>query len=76
MRLITEQRLSNWRLGANNDLCINAKKTKEMIVDFRKVVRSLPTPLCIRGTSVEVVPSFKYLGIHIDHDLTWLTNTR
>lgn len=58
-----------------NNLCINAKKTKEMIVDFRRVVRSLPAPLCIGGTSVEVVPSFKYLGIHIDHDLTWHTNT-
>ncbi len=46
-----------------------------MIVDFRRVVSSLPAPLCIGGTFVEVVPSFKYLGIHIDHDLTWHTNT-
>ncbi len=71
MRLITEQ-LEAW-CKANN-LCINAKKTKEIIVDFRRGVRSLPTPLCIGGTSVKVVPSFKYLGIHIDHNLTWHTN--
>ncbi len=44
-------------------------------MDLRRVVRSLPAPLCIGGAAVEVIPSFKYLGIHIDHDLTWHTNT-
>lgn len=58
-----------------NNLCINAKRTKEMIVDFRRVIRSIPVPIYIGGTPVEVVPSFKYLGIYIDHDLTWHTNT-
>jgi len=41
---------------------------------FRRVVKSLPAPLCITGTPIEVVPSFKYLGIYHDHDLTWHTN--
>ncbi len=52
----TNYRAEVEQLGAwckANNLCINAKKTKEMIVDFGRVVRSLPTPLCIGGTSVE-----------------------
>ena len=58
----------------DNNLCINAKKTKEMIVDFRKG-RHLPPPLHIEGTAVEVVSSFRYLGVHIANDLSWSTNT-
>ncbi|KAI3361976.1 hypothetical protein L3Q82_012327 [Scortum barcoo] len=41
-----------------NNLCINVKKTKEMIVDFRRG-RHLPSPLYIGGTAVEVVSSFR-----------------
>ncbi|KAI3376031.1 hypothetical protein L3Q82_016564 [Scortum barcoo] len=55
-------------------LCINVKKTKEMIVDFRRG-RHLPSPLYIGGTAVEVVSSFRYLGVHISDDLTWSKNT-
>ncbi|KAI3366461.1 hypothetical protein L3Q82_000596 [Scortum barcoo] len=43
-----------------NNLCINVKKTKEMIVDFRRG-RHLPSPLYIGGTAVEVVSSFQTL---------------
>ncbi|KAI3376216.1 hypothetical protein L3Q82_016730 [Scortum barcoo] len=57
-----------------NNLCINVKKTKEMIVDFRRG-RHLPSPLYIGGTAVEVVSSFRYLGVHISDDLTWSNNT-
>ncbi|KAI3372152.1 hypothetical protein L3Q82_007008 [Scortum barcoo] len=53
-----------------NNLCINVKKTKEMIVD-----RHLPPPLYVGGTAVEVVSSFRYLGVHISDDLTWSNNT-
>ncbi|KAI3375837.1 hypothetical protein L3Q82_004114 [Scortum barcoo] len=56
-----------------NNLCINVKKTKEMIVDFRRG-RHLPSPLYIGGTAVEVVSSFRYLGVHISDDLTWSKN--
>ncbi|KAI3375612.1 hypothetical protein L3Q82_003934 [Scortum barcoo] len=41
-----------------NNLCINVKKTKEMILDFRRG-RHLPSPLYIGGTAVEVVSSFR-----------------
>lgn len=55
--------------------CINVKETNEMIVDFRKILRSRPTLLCIGGAFVKVVSRFKYLGIHINDDLTWITNS-
>ncbi|KAI3364884.1 hypothetical protein L3Q82_001068 [Scortum barcoo] len=45
-----------------------------MIVDFRRG-RHLPSPLYIGGTAVEVVSSFRYLGVHISDDLTWSKNT-
>ncbi|KAI3371976.1 hypothetical protein L3Q82_006846 [Scortum barcoo] len=44
-----------------NNLCINVKKTKEMIVDFRRG-RHLPSPLHIGGTAVEVVSSFRHIS--------------
>jgi len=49
------------------------KKTKEM-VDFRRDKRPLP-PLHIGGAAVEVVSSFRYLGVYISSDLTWSANT-
>ncbi|KAI3376821.1 hypothetical protein L3Q82_000396 [Scortum barcoo] len=67
------EHLEGW-CRQNNNLCINVKKTKEMIVDFRRG-RHLPSPLYIGGTAVEVVSSFRYLGVHISDDLTWSKNT-
>ncbi len=57
-----------------NNLCINGKKTKEMVVDFRRDKRP-PPPLYIGIVAVEVVSSFSYLGVYITEDLTWRTNT-
>lgn len=56
-----------------SNLCINVKKIKEMIVDFRKS-GNIPPPLHIGGVAVEVVSSFKYLGVHINNELTWTNN--
>ncbi len=66
------EHLMQWCRG--NNLCINVKKTKEMVVDFRRDRRP-PPPLYIRGVAVEVVSSFRYLGVYITEDLTWRTNT-
>ena len=57
-----------------NNLVLNADKTKEIIVDFR---RSRPnhTPLLINKTAVEVVSKTKYLGMHITDDLSWSLHT-
>jgi hypothetical protein len=45
-----------------NNLSLNVKKTKEMIVDFRKQQREHP-PIQINGTAVKQVESFKFLGV-------------
>lgn len=51
-------------------LKINACKTKEMFVDFRKNPPSLP-PVSFNSQSVEVVHQYKYLGTIIDDKLTF-----
>ncbi len=55
----------------DNCLSLNMRKTKELIVDFRKRQQQPYTPLMISGTPVERVSSFKYLGVNISEDLTW-----
>src|SRR4029434_2142808 len=54
-------------------LQLNTSKTKEMVVDFR---RSRPPllPVSIEGVSVEVVTTYKYLGVHMDNKLDWSAN--
>ncbi|KAI5629970.1 gastrula zinc finger protein XlCGF28.1-like [Silurus asotus] len=66
------QRLTAW-CGANN-LSLNVDKTKEMVVDFRRA-QSDHSPLIIDGSSVEIVKSTKFLGVHLADDLTWSLNT-
>ncbi|KAI5090364.1 gastrula zinc finger protein XlCGF28.1-like [Silurus meridionalis] len=66
------QRLTAW-CGANN-LTLNVDKTKEMVVDFRRA-QSDQSPLTIDGSSVEIVKSTKFLGVHLADNLTWSLNT-
>ncbi len=47
------------------------EKTKEIVVDFRRV----HSPLTINGATVERVSSTKFLGVHITEDLSWTNNT-
>ncbi|KAI3374116.1 hypothetical protein L3Q82_005935 [Scortum barcoo] len=53
----------------------NDDKTKELIVDFRKVKRETHDPIHINGMAVEHVSSFKFLGTHISENLSWTANT-
>jgi hypothetical protein len=53
-----------------NYLELNASKTKEMIIDFR-ISSSTPSPIVLKGSNVERVSSYKYLGIVIDDKLRW-----
>ncbi|XP_066512309.1 NLR family CARD domain-containing protein 3-like [Hoplias malabaricus] len=57
-----------------NHLQLNTSKTKEMVVDIR---RSKPVllPVTIDGVDVEVVDTYKYLGLHLDNKLDWSANT-
>ncbi|KAF7654175.1 hypothetical protein LDENG_00072940, partial [Lucifuga dentata] len=59
----------------DNNLILNTKKTKEIIIDFRKNKKTHHDGLCINGEKVERVSSFKFLGMYIAEDLTWSLNT-
>ncbi len=63
-------RLAGW--CSDNNLSLNVEKTKEIVVDFRRV-HSLHAPLTINGATVERVSSTKFLGVHITEDLSWTT---
>ncbi|XP_033181736.1 uncharacterized protein LOC113148445 [Anabas testudineus] len=58
-----------------NHLLINAKKTKEMVVDFRRRQPAVPSLVNIQGTDIERVDSYKYLGVHLNNKLDWTHNT-
>ena len=62
----------NW--CQDHNLLLNVKKTKELIIDFRKSKDPL-TPLVIKNEVVEQVHSYKYLGVTIDKDLNWNEHT-
>ena len=53
---------------------LNLKKCKEMLLDFRKNKTFIPS-LIINDTTLERVSSFKLLGLWIDDNLKWQTNT-
>ncbi|KAJ0008514.1 hypothetical protein NQD34_015929 [Periophthalmus magnuspinnatus] len=52
-------RLVNW--CSSNNLELNAQKTVETIVDFRKVTAPLP-PLTLTDSPITTVDSFRFLG--------------
>ena len=55
-----------------NNLSLHINKTKELIVDFRRQQRE-HVPIHINGTAVDMVKSFKFLGVHITDNLKWST---
>ncbi|KAK3534814.1 hypothetical protein QTP86_026076, partial [Hemibagrus guttatus] len=57
-----------------NNLSLNIDKTKEMVVDFRRA-ESGHSPLLINGSSVEIIKSTKFLGVHLPENFTWSLNT-
>ena len=63
---------SNW--CRDNSLDLNVKKTKEMLIDFRKVPTVIPD-LFIDGVKVERVTEYKYLGTVLDNKLNLNKNT-
>ena len=62
------QTFTNW--CDNHFLLLNVKKTKELIIDFR-IKKDHLEPLSIKGEEVEIVNSYKYLGVTIDNKLDW-----
>ena len=53
-----------------NFLTVNVAKTKELIVDFR-IHKDPLDPITINDQKVEIITSYKYLGMYIDNDLKW-----
>ena len=58
-----------------NFLNLNVKKTKEMLLDFRKIPSFTPQ-LVIKSESVERVNEYKYLAMVIDDKLTGSQNSQ
>ena len=56
-----------------NHLQLNASKTKEMVVDFRRKKPHLQ-PVSIEEADVDVVRTYKYLGLQLDDKLDWTAN--
>ena len=74
----TEYRREVARLAAwcrENNLELNISKTKELIIDFRRKKKTDIQPLVINGEEVEIASNFRFLGVHLDDDLSWSTNT-
>ncbi len=55
-------------------LILNVDKTKELVIDMRRK-KPEADPILIKGQSVEIVPSYKYLGVHVDCKLDWKKNS-
>ena len=51
-------------------LCLNATKTKDICIDFRKYPQS-QSDTVINDNNAEVVDEYKYLGTTIDNRLKW-----
>lgn len=56
-----------------NYLNLNVKKTKEMVIDFRRRKAEHP-PLEIANEPVQIVKNYKYLGVIIDDGLRFADN--
>ena len=62
--------LHQWSVA--NHLALNPQKCKTMILSRKRLPFRSLTPLQINGSVLEVVKSFKYLGVIITDNLSWL----
>lgn len=53
--------------------CISVKKTREIMVDFKR--EKDPPLLYLRRVDVDMASSNKYPDVHFFNDLTWSANT-
>ncbi|TWW65078.1 hypothetical protein D4764_22G0007250 [Takifugu flavidus] len=60
---------------SDDSAAINANKTKELVADFHRFNNPPPAPVNILGTDIDVVESYKYLGVHLNNVLDWTHNT-
>ena len=66
----------NWvtEWSKDQDMILNSKKCKEMIIDFRKTKTEIPE-LQAEQSPISRVSSYKLLGVWIDNNLKWETIT-
>ncbi len=57
-----------------NGLRLNASKTKEIVVDFSRYPHKV-VPVNIQESEIEIVISYKYLGVYFNNKLDWSDNT-
>ena len=62
------------RWTVNNNMKLNGKKCKEMIVSFVRSENDIPR-LLIDGLPLDLVPSFKILGLTMNNKLKWQDKT-
>ena len=59
-------------------MVLNTTKTKEMVIDRRprhKAPKPPIQPINIGGEDIEMVRSYKYLGVHLDDKMDWTINS-
>ena len=67
------QRVSTW--FASNKLHLNIGKCKWTLFGSKKRLRRSPLPnITINDEQIEHVDSYKYLGVHLDKNLSWETH--
>ena len=60
--------------AVNNNMCLNPSKCKIMAFDFLHYYSFQCPPVATCGCILEEVKSFKFLGVFISHDLTWMVH--
>ena len=61
--------LANWT--TSNSMSFNVSKCKSMIISRKKNHDSSFPPLILNGSILDVVPTFKYLGVLFSSNLSW-----
>ena len=66
---------NNGQWAASNNMRLNPKKCKELVISFAR--SNVPTPtLTIDGVDLEKVQSHKVLGITLQNNLKWNDNVQ
>ena len=57
--------------ASSHGMKLNPSKCKELRIDFLQYKPSDLPPLQMSGSIIEQVPSYKLLGVHLSHNLSW-----
>ena len=74
LKIISDEKLTcvyNYTRGCEGSKPHNPSKCKELRIDFLQYKPSDLPPLQMSGSIIEQVPSYKLLGVHLSHNLSW-----